>query len=193
MLRLVVILDPDAVSREALEKLLETEGYAGFCSVTAPEKAAREGKEVYLWVGAKGESVPKGYGINENQRFTKPVRAGEILERVRAYASQDIGKEVMISIGPYTLNPFSNELTRGKSGAKIRLTEKEGRILALLAESSGRVIDREELLRAVWGYTAGLETHTLETHIYRLRRKIERDPSKPEILLTDEAGYRINI
>src|SRR5690606_22721894 len=96
----------------------------------------------------------------------------------------------VIVFGPYSLNAFSHELA-GPGGKVIRLTEKESHILRLLVASGGQAVSRKRLLDDVWQYADGIQTHTLETHIYRLRQKIEDDPAQPKILLTDEAGYRL--
>jgi DNA-binding response OmpR family regulator len=74
----------------------------------------------------------------------------------------------------------------------VRLTEKEAAILKYLYRAGPEVVGREVLLHEVWGYSEGITTHTLETHVYRLRQKIERDPSQAEILLTEAGGYRLN-
>jgi DNA-binding response OmpR family regulator len=100
----------------------------------------------------------------------------------------DIG--AVITVGPYILDSLNNELQVG-GGQAMRLTDKEKDILLLLGEAKGAVVSRETLLEKVWAYAPNLETHTLETHIYRLRQKIEKDPARPEILLTDGSGYKI--
>jgi DNA-binding response OmpR family regulator len=74
---------------------------------------------------------------------------------------------------------------------KIRLTEKETAIIKFLYRAGDKTVGREVLLQEVWGYNAGVTTHTLETHIYRLRQKIERDPSHAEILITESGGYKL--
>jgi DNA-binding response OmpR family regulator len=73
----------------------------------------------------------------------------------------------------------------------VRLTEKETAILKYLYRSGERTITRDVLLSEVWGYNSGVTTHTLETHIYRLRQKIERDPSQAAILVTEAGGYKL--
>ena len=78
-----------------------------------------------------------------------------------------------------------------KKGGKVRLTEKETSILKYLYRAGEKVISRDVLLHEVWGYNAGVTTHTLETHIYRLRQKIERDPSRAELLITEAGGYKL--
>ena len=78
-----------------------------------------------------------------------------------------------------------------KANKKIRLTEKETAILKYLYRAEQRAVGRETLLGEVWGYNAGVTTHTLETHVYRLRQKIEKDPAKAQILITDAGGYKL--
>jgi DNA-binding response OmpR family regulator len=82
-------------------------------------------------------------------------------------------------------------LVHGESGKKVRLTDKEAAILKYLYRAGERAVGRDTLLGEVWGYNAGVTTHTLETHVYRLRQKIEKDPSKATILVTDQGGYRL--
>ena len=96
----------------------------------------------------------------------------------------------MYRIGPYTFRPSAKMLLDGNA-RKIRLTEKETAILRFLYRAGQSVISREVLLREVWGYNSNVTTHTLETHIYRLRQKIERDPTKAQLLVTAAGGYKL--
>jgi DNA-binding response OmpR family regulator len=96
----------------------------------------------------------------------------------------------VLSIGSYTFRPATKLLTSDR-GSKVRLTEKETSILRYLYRAAGKVIGRDELLQEVWGYNAEVTTHTLETHIYRLRQKIEKDPSSAALLVTEAGGYKL--
>ena len=96
----------------------------------------------------------------------------------------------MFQLGPYTFKPAQKMLVDEKD-KKIRLTEKETNILKYLYRSTSGVVARDVLLHEVWGYNAGVTTHTLETHIYRLRQKIEPDPSNARLLVTESGGYRL--
>ena len=89
--------------------------------------------------------------------------------------------------------PGEKILTDVDTEEKTRLTEKETAILKFLKRAEGKTISREKLLNEVWGYNSNVTTHTLETHIYRLRQKIERDPSKAAIILTESGGYSMGI
>jgi DNA-binding response OmpR family regulator len=80
---------------------------------------------------------------------------------------------------------------RGADGIVTRLTEKERDVLSVLLAARGAAVARDDLLDRVWGFVPGVETHTLETHIYRLRQKLETDPADPVILTTDGDGYRL--
>ncbi len=82
-------------------------------------------------------------------------------------------------------------LIHGETKKKVRLTEKETSILKYLYHSGANVVGRDILLGEVWGYSAGVTTHTLETHVYRLRQKIESDPFDPKILITKPGGYQL--
>jgi DNA-binding response OmpR family regulator len=97
----------------------------------------------------------------------------------------------VFTIGPYTFRPSAKMLIHGETQKKVRLTEKETAILKYLYRSGNIVVGRDTLLGEVWGYNAGVTTHTLETHVYRLRQKIEAEPSNAEILVTEPGGYRL--
>ena len=94
-------------------------------------------------------------------------------------------------IGPYRFDRASKRLVERPGARTIRLTEKETAMLDVLWHAAGTVVPRDALLAQVWGYQAGISTHTLETHVYRLRRKIERDPARAELLITELGGYRL--
>ncbi len=127
-----------------------------------------------------------------NDYVTKPFRLGVLLARLRAQLRQhEQSEDAVFTIGPYTFRPSAKILVHGESKKKVRLTEKETAILKYLYRSGTVIVGRDTLLGEVWGYNAGVTTHTLETHVYRLRQKIEEDPSKAEILVTEPGGYRL--
>jgi DNA-binding response OmpR family regulator len=122
--------------------------------------------------------------------LVKPIRIGELLARLRAGLCDIEIEAGVLTIGPYAFRPTAKLLSDAAGNRKVRLTEKEAAILEFLYRA-GRAIGRDALLGEVWGYNAGVATHTLETYVYRLRRKIERDPANAEILVTEPGGYRL--
>ncbi|HYD70348.1 response regulator transcription factor [Azospirillum sp.] len=133
-----------------------------------------------------------GLDSGANDYVTKPFRLGVLLARLRAQLRQfEQSEDAVFSIGPYTFRPSAKLLVEEARNRKIRLTEKETAILKYLYRAGDKVIGRDTLLGEVWGYNAGVTTHTLETHVYRLRQKIERDPSNARILVTEPGGYRL--
>jgi DNA-binding response OmpR family regulator len=133
-----------------------------------------------------------GLDSGANDYITKPFRLGVLLARLRAHIRQhESSEDAVFTIGPYTFQPGNKILLQGDDGGKIRLTEKETAILKFLLRASGEVVSRDTLLNEVWGYNAGVTTHTLETHVYRLRQKIEANPSNAELLVTEPGGYRL--
>ena len=133
-----------------------------------------------------------GLESGANDYVAKPFRLGVLLARMRAQLRQhEQSEDAVFSIGPYTFRPSAKLLVEPDSNRKIRLTEKETAILKYLYRAGDKVVAREVLLDEVWGYNAGVATHTIETHIYRLRQKIERDPSDAVLLLTEPGGYRL--
>jgi DNA-binding response OmpR family regulator len=135
-----------------------------------------------------------GLDAGANDYVTKPFKFSILLARVRAHLRQhEQSEDAVFSIGPYTFKPAGKMLVRDDSGQKVRLTEKETSILKYLLRAGGKAVGRDELLDEVWGYNAAVTTHTLETHVYRLRQKVEEEPSKARILLTEPGGYRLNL
>lgn len=132
-----------------------------------------------------------GLDAGANDYVTKPFKFAVLLARIRSQLRQhEQSEDAVFAIGQYTFKPASKLLIDEK-GSKIRLTEKETSILKYLYRAGDKVISRDVLLHEVWGYNAGVTTHTLETHIYRLRQKIEKDPSNAELLVTETGGYKL--
>jgi len=133
-----------------------------------------------------------GLDAGANDYITKPFKFAVLLARIRAQLRQhEQSEDAVFTIGPYTFRPSAKLLTHGETKKKVRLTEKETSILKYLYRSGANVVGRETLLGEVWGYNAGVTTHTLETHVYRLRQKIEADPERPRWITTVRGvGYR---
>jgi len=148
---------------------------------------------IVMLTGADGESdTILGLEAGADDYVTKPFRLSILLARLRAHLRQnDRSDAAVFLIGPYTFRPGAKLLTDQSGRRKVRLTEKETAILKYLYRAGDRAIGRDTLLDEVWGYNAGVTTHTLETHVYRLRQKIERDPARAEILVTEPGGYRL--
>jgi DNA-binding response OmpR family regulator len=132
-----------------------------------------------------------GLDAGVNDYITKPFKISILLARLRAHLRQhEQSDDAVFTIGPYQFRPSAKVLIAGDS-RKIRLTEKETAILKYLYRAGNQMITRETLLNEVWGYNAAVTTHTLETHVYRLRQKIETDPSNADILVTVTGGYQL--
>ena len=132
-----------------------------------------------------------GLAAGANDYVTKPFRFAVLLARIRSQLRQhEQSEDAVFAIRPYSFKPASKLLV-DESERKIRLTEKETSILKFLYRAGEKVVTRDVLLHEVWGYNAKVTTHTLETHIYRLRQKIETDPSQSELLLTEAGGYKL--
>ena len=132
-----------------------------------------------------------GLEAGANDYVTKPFKFAVLLARIRAQLRQhEQSEDAIFAVGPYTFKPSQKLLTDARGG-KIRLTEKESAIIKYLYRAEGKVVTRDTLLEEVWGYNSGVTTHTLETHVYRLRQKIERDPSNAQILVTESGGYKL--
>lgn len=131
-----------------------------------------------------------GLEAGADDYVTKPFRFHLLMARIHAHIrTRDRSEEAAYRIGPYTFKPSAKVLLTEEE-KKIRLTEKETNILKFLYRTGGTV-PRETLLHEVWGYNPSVTTHTLETHIYRLRQKIECNPGDARILVTESGGYRL--
>ncbi len=175
----LVILDvnlPDMDGREAC-KIIRRNGY--------------KGPVIMLTAQSSESDTILGLDSGANDYVTKPFRFAVLLARIRAHLRQhEHSEDAVFKVGPYTFKPSAKMLVRDDN-RKVRLTEKETAIIKFLLRSGEQIVSRDVLLHDVWGYNAGVTTHTLETHVYRLRQKIERDPSHAEILVTEGGGYRL--
>ena len=132
-----------------------------------------------------------GLDAGANDYVSKPFKFPVLLARIRAQLRQhEQSEDAVFQLGPYTFKP-ANKMLVTEEDRKIRLTEKETNLLKFLYRATDGVVARDVLLHEVWGYNAGVTTHTLETHIYRLRQKIEPDPSNARLLVTESGGYRL--
>ena len=150
---------------------------------------------ILMLTGADSDSDQiLGLDSGANDYITKPFKLGILLARIRAQLRQhEQSEDATFAIGPYTFRPSAKMLLLDDpKKSKVRLTEKETSILKYLCRVGNKVVPRDVLLSEVWGYNAGVTTHTLETHIYRLRQKIESDPSNATLLVTEPGGYRLN-
>lgn len=132
-----------------------------------------------------------GLEAGANDYVVKPFKFAVLLARIRAQLRQhEQSEDAVFTVGHYSFRP-SQKMLIEEDGKKVRLTEKETAILKYLYRAEQKVITRDVLLEEVWGYNSGVTTHTLETHIYRLRQKIERDPSNAQLLVTESGGYKL--
>jgi DNA-binding response OmpR family regulator len=178
----LILLDvdlPDMDGVEACRKMREQ-------GVKAP---------IILFTGAAREEADQVNGLDAgaNDYVLKPFKFSVLLARVRAHLrSHEASEDAVFKIGPYEFKP-SMRLLLNDQQKKIRLTDKETSILRYLYRSGEKPVGREELLREVWGYNSNVTTHTLETHVYRLRQKIEPDAQSPKLLITETGGYRLQV
>ncbi|MCE4223240.1 response regulator transcription factor [Methylobacterium sp. C25] len=167
---------PDMDGREAV-RVMRREGFRGpIIMLTAQDSEA---------------DTVEGLEAGANDYVTKPFKFAVLLARIRAQLRQhQASEDAIFRIGPYTFRPGAKLLV-GERGSKLKLTEKETAILRYLYRAGREVVGRDTLLAEVWGYNAHVTTHTLETHIYRLRQKIEPNPAAAAILITEAGGYKL--
>ena len=139
------------------------------------------------------QDVVRGLDAGANDYIAKPFRLNELLARVRAQLRVfDNSEDAVFAIGPYVFRPAARLLLDPARNRKVRLTDKESNILKFLYRAAGKAVPRQVLLNEVWGYSSAVSTHTLETHVYRLRQKLEADPGEPRLLLTAQGGYKLD-
>lgn len=176
----LIILDvglPDADGRDICRKMRDQGVKTPIIMLTAADSS---------------EDTVKGFDSGANDYVAKPFRFNVLMARIRAQLRQfERSEDATLRIGPYLFQPTEKFLQSEGSTRKIRLTEKEAAILKYLYRANHKPVSRKDLLTEVWGYNPEVTTHTLETHIYRLRQKIEPDAGNQTVLLTDEGGYRL--
>lgn len=148
---------------------------------------------IIMLTGSDDEAdVVRGLDAGANDYVAKPFRIAELIARLRAQRRIfENTEDAVFTIGPYIFRPSAKTLTEVPRNRRIRLTEKEVAILKFLYRAGASPVTRQVLLDEVWGYNASVTTHTLETHIYRLRQKIEPNPASASLLLTEGGGYRL--
>jgi DNA-binding response OmpR family regulator len=175
----LILLDvdlPDINGREVCRRMRAA-------GVTAPV--------IMLTAAVQDSDTIMGLEAGANDYVTKPFKFAVLLARIRAQLRvHEQSEDAVYRVGPYEFRPAAKVLIDAKQ-KKIRLTEKETNILKYLFRSAPNPVPREELLAEVWGYNAAVTTHTLETHVYRLRQKVEPDPGHARLLLTEPGGYRL--
>ena len=175
----LVLLDvdlPDMDGRDACRRMRED-------GVTTPV--------IMLTAADTDDDTVRGLDSGANDYVTKPYKFAVLLARIRAQLRDyEHSEGAVFRLGAYEFRPAAKMLVDEKA-KKIRLTEKETNILKYLYRAGEKAVSREELLAEVWGYNAGVTTHTLETHVYRLRQKIEPDPANARLLLTEAGGYKL--
>ena len=148
-----------------------------------------------IMLTAKGEEVDRvlGFELGADDYVVKPFSVRELALRVSTVLKRKEKQQetTKISLGDIEINLSTYRVFI--SSTEIQLTAKEFLLFKHLVQKNGRIQPREVLLEEVWGYNAQVTTHTLETHVYRLRQKIEDDPSNSELLITEAGGYRLNI
>ena len=178
--RLATTPRPDAILLDAALP----PGPAAWCAELA-------GRPILILGHGADEEAPHPLPSGAGGRVTKPLRLQELLASLHGLlASFDSSPEAALPVGPYAFHPAGRQLL-GPAGERIRLTEKEAAILLHLHRADSRPVPRDELLGEVWGYARSVTTHTLETHVYRLRRKLGVQPGGEQLLLTEEGGYRL--
>jgi DNA-binding response OmpR family regulator len=175
----LILLDvdlPDMDGRDACREMRRL-------GVTAPV--------IMLTAASADEDTVRGLDSGANDYVIKPYKFAVLLARIRAQLrSHEHSEGAVFRLGAYEFRPAAKMLIDAQA-RKIRLTEKETNILKYLYRAGEKPVSREELLAEVWGYNAGVTTHTLETHVYRLRQKIETDPANAKLLLTEQGGYKL--
>jgi DNA-binding response OmpR family regulator len=146
---------------------------------------------IMLITHSDASNVDNNLSIEANEYITKPFKYTQLLKSIKLHLLQfERTADTEYNLGSYLFKPNS-KILEANGNESIRLTEKENDILKFLYQNLETIVSRETLLHEVWGYNSKVTTHTLETHIYRLRQKIEIDPANACFLITETGGYRL--
>jgi two-component system, OmpR family, alkaline phosphatase synthesis response regulator PhoP len=150
-----------------------------------------------LFLTARSQVAEKvaGFKAGGDDYLTKPFDSLELMARVEALLRRGAARETTgRAEGEYQFGPVTLDVLRKKvtlNGQAVTLTSREFQLLRYLAERSGQTVSREELLEEVWGDLSGNITRTVDMHVAGLRQKLESNPRRPELILTEPgAGYR---
>jgi two-component system, OmpR family, KDP operon response regulator KdpE len=148
---------------------------------------------IILSVKNSEEDIINALDNGANDFLTKPFRTGELLARIRVALRYNTGSEIdpNMTFGKLTID-LANHIAR-KNEEILKLTSTEFSLLALLARNSGRVLTHQNILKEVWGFGYIGQTQILRVFVAQLRKKIEDDPAKPKLLITESGiGYRFH-
>lgn len=146
-----------------------------------------------LGASAREADVVWALDAGANDYLPKPYSAAVLVARVRAQLrSFETSEYAEVAIGNTLFRPGARTLVPAGGGRPLRLTDKEAGVLKQLHRAHGRPLSRETLLREVWGYSTESETHTVETHVYRLRKKVEL-PGCGFVIFNDAGSYRLQV
>jgi DNA-binding response OmpR family regulator len=138
----------------------------------------------------KEDEVVRALEAGAHDYVAKPIRMAVLIARLRAHLRlHKNSTDAVFTLGPWQFHP-ARKLLRSTVGMQVQLTAKEVEILRHL-QRLGRTVSKQVLLSDLWGHSPARSSYKLETHIYRLRQKIEADPANPRLLLTGEGGYRL--
>lgn len=195
-------LDQAGSAREALLKMEQRDIDVIILDISLPDIDGRELCRILrkknikcpiIMLAAQDADVDSVLGLDAgaNDYVVKPFKFSVLLARIRSHLRQfEQTEDANFFLGPYVFKPGQKVLLKDYN-LKIKLTEKETNILKFLLRAKNTIVKRDVLLQKVWGYNAGVTTHTLETHIYRLRQKIESDPFQAKLLVTKSGGYMV--
>ena len=153
---------------------------------TAPDLQIIDDSNAFFQLSFKeGRITFSQSGVKDDITFPTPIKSTVVIQQIQKSYAQCRP----IHIGPYVFDYAARTLNEDKT--TLHLTEKEAEVLSYLDKNRNKGITRDDLLKNVWGYADGIDTHTIETHIYRLRQKIEKNPVEADILLTCDDGYQL--
>ncbi len=132
--------------------------------------------------------------VRATKIISKPIKLSFLLDELKSCINIfENSKDGFLSFNKYVVRPISKDIVNKRNNEEIKLTEKEISILKYLYKNKDRLISKNELLQEVWGYSPDVSTHTIETHIYRLRQKVEHDDPEAQLILTADGGYQLKI
>lgn len=102
-------------------------------------------------------------------------------------------KAGILSFNGYLLFSLEKELQNTRTNEKVKLTEREVSMLSYLYKTKDKITSKTDFLKEVWGYNPEVSTHTIETHVYRLRQKVEKNENWPQLITTENGGYKLNL